>query len=129
MSSTLVVGSSRIKWLQRESKNVKLSCRSNVEKEKIIMMRMLDKINFSTIFVDPEVPSGAQSMKRFHKDLERAIAEIRKNIPNADEDPGFKQAAEAMTQAIVFGKQLESVSLSEALANEKERIKWMYMVG
>lgn len=68
---------------------------------RIVMFRMFSDA--------PERPANALPMRQYCEDLETAVAEVRKAIPNADNDPGFKQAATTITKLVENGKDMEDV--------------------
>jgi hypothetical protein len=90
---------------------------------------MFRDVNLHAIFFNPEIHPEAKTFKEFHDDLEVAINDIRNTFPAADEDTGFKQAADAITQAIPFGRNLESVNPNESGKIELKRAGFMKKMG
>lgn len=76
---------------------------------------------FSSFFTAPETHPEAKSMKDLYEAIGKIVAEVKKTIPNANTDPGFKQAAEVMNQIVELCRDMESVDASDALEINTQR--------
>lgn len=76
---------------------------------------------FRSLFTAPETHPEAKSMQEFYEAIGRIVAEVKKTIPNANADSGFKQAATVMTQIAELCRNMESEEASDALDINTQR--------
>lgn len=91
--------------------------------------KFFSNVNPSAIIWEPETHPEARTFKQYSEDLEKILADIRQQISDADSDPGFKRAAEAMEKAIPLGKIMESQEPLESGRTEYERNSNMKKAG
>lgn len=100
---------------------------------------LLDDINFSAIGHELEQHPEARTLSQFHEDLAEVIDQIRQYFSlhnqNADDDTGFKQAADVIkndslpTDLLRIGRQLESTEPLALKKLEQQRLDLMDKIG
>lgn len=79
-------------------------------------------------FSAPETPE-TKTFAQYYEDLDSAAESIRKEINNADNDPGFVKAAQVLADLVIISSLLEVVPAREAGDINKKRHKLQLTIG
>lgn len=80
-------------------------------------------------FQETETHEDAKTMAQYDLDLLRIIAEVKQQYPDADQDKGFKQAADAFVKLQKASKDLETSQPWTATTIVNERRQLMTTIG
>lgn len=82
-----------------------------------------------TFFSEPETHPEAKSIHQYYKDVQQAIDDVNAAVPNANQDPGFSQAARVLKDVVDLCRDMETVPALEAKSKNDKRKELMPGIG